>query len=60
MTPQIIITSGLLVIIALLFVCANSANLEPGEPLFPTKDEQSDFIFGVMALACAFAAGALL
>lgn len=60
MTSATFITSGLLALIGLLFVAASSANLELGEPLFPTSDEQGDLVFGVLAMICAFAAGALL
>lgn len=60
MNPATVITSGLLLLVALLFVCASSANFEPGEPLFPTVAERGDLTFGILSLACAFAAGALL
>lgn len=60
MTSATVLTSGLLLLIGLFFVAASSANLEAGEPLFPSNEERGDLTFGVLAIACAFAAGALL
>lgn len=60
MTSATFLTSGLLLLIGLFFIAVSSANLEPGEPIFPTNDERSSLIFGILALTCAFAAGALL
>lgn len=57
MTSATFLTSGLLVLIGLLFIGVSSANLEPGKPLFPTNDERGNLFFGVLALACAFVAG---
>lgn len=60
MTSATFITSGLLVLIGLFFVAASSANLEAGKPLFPTNEERGDLAFGILAILCAFAGGALL
>ena len=60
MTTATFLTSGLLMLVGLLFVGSSSANLEPGKPLFPTSDERADLLFGVLAILCAFAAGVLL
>lgn len=60
MTSATFLTSGLLVLIGLLFIVISSANLELGKPLFPTADERADLLFGLIALVCAFAAGAIL
>jgi hypothetical protein len=59
-TSATVITSGLLGLIGMFFVFAGSANLEPDRPLYPTSAERTDLVFGMMALLCAFTAGALL
>lgn len=60
MTSATILTSGLLLLIGLFFIATSSANLEPGQSMFPPGAARVNLSFGVLALACAFTAGALL
>jgi hypothetical protein len=46
--------------VAVLFALIAPADSTPGRPLYPTSDHQGGLLFALVAIICAFAAGAAL
>lgn len=54
------LAATLMCAMALLLIAAQTANLDPDKPLWPTSDERSDLLGGLIACALTFVAGLLL
>lgn len=51
---------GLLLFLSLVLIAATTADLKPDRPFWPSTDHRADLVLSLLALVCAFSAGALL